>query len=374
MERSALNGKISFDAAGILQAPREISGTTMHPRVSVIVPVRNEEKYIGACLTSLLAQTYPMELYEILVLDGRSSDGSREIIRRIESASVNVRCLENPAATAPAAMNIGIRSSKGDVIIRADGHNFYPPDYIENCVKYLQETGADNVGGPWSTVAATDEFSARLVAAILTSPFGVGGCSFRTTVKEGHVETVPFGAFRRELFDRIGLFNEKLVRNQDNELNARIRSAGGKIFQTPALTTEYHPVASFAALLKQTFRNSQWHVFSMRQNIHSMGLRHLVPALFTASFLALSVAWLFTPAAGVGLMSLAAVYLLIALVSLRRSLQHGMAVLCVLPCAFWLFHMSYGLGTLAGLRYLFTAPRTVPIRAGQPVDGRALRN
>ena len=340
----------------------------MQPKVSVIVPIRNEEKYIEACLTSLLAQTYPAELYEILVADGRSSDRTRDIVRRIENKASNVRCVDNPAATAPAGMNLGIQNSNGDVIIRADGHNFYPPDYIENCVKYLRETGADNVGGPWRTVPAANTFSARLVAAILTSPFGVGDSSFRTTAKEGFVETVPFGAFRRELFDRVGFFNEKLVRNQDNELNARIRLAGGKIYQTPALTTEYHPVASYVELLKQTFRTSQWHVFSMRQNIRAMGLRHLVPAVFAATFLALSAAWLFAPLACRVLIALAAIYFLMALtVSLFRSRQHGIAVMCILPCAFWFFHMSYGLGTLVGLKYLFTAPPTLPIRAGQPV-------
>jgi cellulose synthase/poly-beta-1,6-N-acetylglucosamine synthase-like glycosyltransferase len=267
-------------------------------------------------------------------------------------------------------MNVGIRNSTGAVIIRADGHNFYPRDYIENCVEFLDKTGADNVGGPWRTVPAADTFSARLVAAILTSPFGVGNSSFRTTTKEGFVETVPFGAFRRELFERIGLFNEKLVRNQDNELNARIRQAGGKIYQTPALTTEYHPAAGFGELLKQIFRTSQWHVFSMRQNIRAMGLRHLVPAVFAATFLALSLAWLVAPLAGRVLIVLAAIYVLVAsAVALLTSRQHGIAIMCILPCAFWLFHMSYGLGTLVGLKYLFRAPPTLPIRAGQPVDG-----
>jgi glycosyltransferase involved in cell wall biosynthesis len=352
--------------------PQDVTGLArnMRPRVSVIVPIRNEESYIEACLKSLLTQTYPTTLYEILVVDGRSSDRSRDIVRTIEAGASNVRCLDNPGATAPAGMNIGIRNSGADIIIRADGHNFYPKDYIENCVKYLDRTGADNVGGPWRTVPATNSFNARLVAAILTSPFGVGDSSFRTTAKEGYVETVPFGAFRRDLFDKIGQFNERLVRNQDNELNARIRQAGGRIYQTPALTTEYHPVATFSGLLQQTFRTSQWHVFSMRQNIHAMGFRHFVPALFTATFLALSAGWLFIPSAGICLIALAAIYLLIgSAVSLSRSRQTGLAVLCALPVAFWLFHMSYGLGTLVGLKYLFKSPPALPIRAGQPADG-----
>lgn len=340
----------------------------MQVKVSVIVPIRNEEKYVEHCLKSLLAQTYPPALYEILVVDGRSSDRSREIVQSIKERASNLRCLDNPAGTAPAGMNVGIRNSTGEIIVRADGHNFYPSDYVENCVKYLSKTGADNVGGPWRTVPSSGSFGARLVAAILTSPFGVGNSSFRTTAQEGYVETVPFGAFRRELFERIGPFNEKLVRNQDNELNARIRQAGGKIYQTPALTTEYHPVASFATLLKRTFRTSQWHVFSLRQNIHSMEPRHLVPAVFAVLFVALSTASMFSSLAGLGLILLAAIYLLTGFaVSLHKSRQYGTAAVCVLPFAFWLFHMAYGLGTLAGLRYLFAAPSTIPIRTGEPV-------
>src|SRR6266571_747065 len=189
--------------------------------VSIIIPVRNEEEYIRACLQSLVEQNYPASECEIIVVDGQSSDRTREIIEEIGERNSQVRCLDNPAGIVPTAMNIGIRAARGEVIIRADGHNVYPRDYAANCVKWLEETGAENVGGPWLTVAADDSFSARLLAAILSSPFGVGNSKFRTSREEGFVDTVPFGAFRREIFERIGMYNGKLVRNQDNELNAR---------------------------------------------------------------------------------------------------------------------------------------------------------
>lgn len=195
-------------------------------KVSIVLPIRNEEPYIAACLRSLLEQTYPAEAYEVLVVDGRSSDKSREIIATFSQQFPSVKCLDNPAGIVPVAMNIGIRQARGEIIIRADGHNFYPRDYVANCVKYLKETGADNVGGPWLTVPASNTLGARLIAAMLSNPFGVGDSRFRTTRNDGFVETVPFGAYKRELFDKVGLFNEKLVRNQDNELNARICSAG----------------------------------------------------------------------------------------------------------------------------------------------------
>jgi succinoglycan biosynthesis protein ExoA len=336
---------------------------------SVVVPIRNEEKYIATCLKSLLQQSLPGDLYEIIVVDGRSSDRSKAIVEEIQRDFPNVRCLDNPAAIAPVAMNIGIRNARGQVIIRADGHNFYPPTYIENCIKYLDQTGADNVGGPWLTVPADNTFGARLVAAILSNPFGVGGSRFRTSQADGFVETVPFGAFRRELFDRIGMYNEKLVRNQDNELNARILEAGGRIYQTSALQTEYHPVATFSALLTQIFKTSQWHVFSIRENKHSMGFRHLAPAGFVLVLLALiGSSWLGRLPL-IALMSFLAVYVLAGFyVAVGRRREWGWGIVRIMPFATLCFHFVYGLGTLAGLRYLFKSPPSSPIRSGQPVN------
>jgi glycosyltransferase involved in cell wall biosynthesis len=341
---------------------------------SVVVPIRNEEKYIATCLKSLLQQSVPCDSYEIIVVDGRSSDRSREIVAEIRRDFPNVYCLDNPAAIAPAAMNIGIRNARGQVIIRADGHNFYPHTYIENCIKYLDQTGADNVGGPWLTVPADATFGARLVAAILSNPFGVGGSRFRTSQADGFVETVPFGAFRRELFDRIGMYNEKLVRNQDNELNARILEAGGKIYQTSALQTEYHPVATFIALLTQIFKTSQWHVFSIRENKRSMGFRHLAPAAFVLILLALVLFALLGPSwmgrlPPIALISFLTVYLLAGFwVGVGHRRDWGWDIVSIIPFATLCFHLAYGLGTLVGLRYLFKSPPSSPIRSGQPVN------
>jgi glycosyltransferase involved in cell wall biosynthesis len=337
--------------------------------VSVIVPIRNEERYIADCLRSLLQQTYPAASYEIIVLDGRSSDKSREIVDGLSRESPHLFCIDNPAGTAPAAMNIGIRHAQGDVIIRADGHNFYPTDYIENCVKCLEWSGADNVGGPWLTVPADNTLGARLVAAMLSNPFGVGDSRFRISSKEGFVETVPFGAFRRGVFDRVGMYNEKLVRNQDNELNARIRRAGGKIYQTSALQTTYHPVAGFLQLLKQIYRNSQWHVFSVRENAKSMGLRHFAPALFVVIFAVLIGASPVSPAAAILLASLLVGYLLTGwYFAFSKSKSYGLGLRLLFPFGCVCFHVSYGLGTLAGCRYLLTPPSAKPIRAGQEVS------
>lgn len=343
--------------------------------VSVVVPIRNEERYIAACLKSLLDQTYSSDGLEILVIDGRSSDRSREIVEEFVRRYGNVRCLDNPAAIAPAAMNIGIRNAAGRFIVRADGHTLYPSDYIENCVKYLRKTGADNVGGPCRAAPSGSSFGSQVVAAILSNPFGVGDSRFRTGNFEGFVETVPFGAFRRELFDRVGMFDEKLVRNQDNELNARIRSAGGKIYQTPALTTKYHPVGNVAVLLKQTYKTSQWHIFSVRQNPCAMGLRHFVPAAFVVVLMALLVCAVWSPLARIGLGALMFMYFSVGThFAFRRSRDWKVSIRFALPVVFLVFHIVYGLGTIAGLRYLFVSPPTNPIREGQPVPAGAAKS
>jgi glycosyltransferase involved in cell wall biosynthesis len=337
--------------------------------VSVIVPIRNEERYIQDCLQSLLRQTYPSARCEIIVLDGKSSDRSREIVDGLCRELPHLYCIDNPAGTAPAAMNIGILHAKGDVIIRADGHTVYPDDYIENCVKYLDQSGADNVGGPLLTVPADNTLGARLVAAMLSNPFGVGDSRFRVSSKEGFVETVPFGAFRREVFERVGMYNERLVRNQDNELNARIRRAGGKIYQTPALQTTYHPVAGFLQLLKQTYRNSQWHVFSVRENVKSMGLRHFAPAVFVVMCAVLIGGSPVSLVSAILLASLLAGYLLAGwYFAFSKSKSYGLGLRLLLPFACFCFHVSYGLGTLAGCRYLLMPPSGKPIRAGQEVS------
>lgn len=340
--------------------------------VSFVMPVRNEEEYIRASLQSLVEQDYPAGECEIIVVDGRSSDRTREIMEEIGKGNPLVRCLDNPAGIVPTGMNIGIRAARGEVIIRADGHNVYRQDYAVNCVKWLEQTGADNVGGPLITVAADESFSARLVAAVLSSPFGVGNAKFRTSHEEGFVDTVPFGAFRRKIFDRVGMYNEKLVRNQDVDLNARIRKAGGKIYLTPALTTSYHPVKNFQGLLKYVFKTNLWHFFSLRENRGSLGARHLAPAVFLILLLLLLPASFASVSARAFLIAMMSAYLVTGFYfSLRSKIKGYWDVALVQPFATFCFHIAYGVGTLFGLRYLFHEPPLKPIRPGLPIQEKA---
>jgi cellulose synthase/poly-beta-1,6-N-acetylglucosamine synthase-like glycosyltransferase len=344
-----------------LQAHIAMSATT--GMVSVIIPMRNEERHIVRCLQSLLEQTYFGEQYELIVVDGESSDRSVELVRQLSQSRPQIRLLSNPAAIVPIAMNLGIRSARGEIIVRADAHTVYPPNYIENCIKYLEMTGADNVGGPVITVPASQHFGAQLVAVILSNRFGVGNSQFRTGMYEGYVDTVPFGTFRKHLFSQIGFFDETLVRNQDNELNARIRAAGGRIYQTPALSTQYFPPDTFTKLVLQTYRNSQWHLFTLQRTRAALGVRHVVPACL---FCVLGVLVVLSPvstSARTALGLVLAIYFTAAIYfSIRAPRNVPAAVKIALPIAFLIFHLSYGLGTIAGLKFGARTPDASPIR------------
>jgi glycosyltransferase involved in cell wall biosynthesis len=320
-----------------------------------------------------MTQTYPAGCYEIIVVDGNSTDRSVELVRQLIEKGTQIRILSNPAGIVPSSMNLGIRSAQGEIVVRADAHTLYPKSYIQNCVHYLQTTGADNVGGPVITVAGSHTTGAQLVAAILSNRFGVGNSQFRTGMHEGYVDTVPFGAFRKELFSRIGFFDESLVRNQDNELNARIRRAGGKIYQTPVLNTQYFPPDSFFQLIRQTYRNSQWHFFTLRRTNTAFGVRHFMPAVFfcvCGLLLALSLLSLTAMApAGLGKVSWTALVVTVTIhfaagvyFSWRSPESVPLAVKVRLPIAFLIFHLTYGSGILSGLKFAFRDPDGRPIR------------
>jgi len=326
--------------------------------------MRNEEQHIAKTLESLLVQTYPRECYELIVIDGQSSDRSLEIVEDLRRSAPGIRILTNSAGIVPIALNLGILNARGEIIIRADAHTVYPSHYIETCVRCLEETGADNVGGPILTVPANGSLSARLVGAVLSNPFGVGNSRFRTSSREGLVDTVPFGTFRKELFQRIGLFNETLVRNQDKELNARIRNTGGTIYLSLALTTLYYPTDSFPTLLRQTYVNSRWHVYTFRQNAGALSTRHVLPACFAAVLITLMIGSFVTNLGLLALGCLLTIYMVAAVYFSMRIFQHNTPVLLLaLPFAFLCFHLAYGLGTMAGLRFLLQQPSTRPIKS-----------
>lgn len=209
--------------------------------LSVICPIYNEERYIGKCIESILKQDYPKDDLEVIFVDGLSTDKTREIVEQYAISYPYIRLIDNPKRIVPPAMNIGIRASKGDIIIRLDAHAIFPDNYFSELVHYLINLKADNVGGVCRTLPINDSIVCKSIASVLSSRFGMGNSHFRigaTDIME--VDTVPFGCFRRELFDRIGYFDEELTRNQDDEFNGRIIKNGGKIYLLPFLTIDYY--------------------------------------------------------------------------------------------------------------------------------------
>ena len=318
-------------------------------KVSIIIPCRNEEKYIGRCFDSIISQDYPKENLEILVIDGMSEDRTREVILEFSKRCPNIRLLENQKKITPTALNIGIRESRGEYILRADAHSIYENDYIKKCVEYLEKTGADCVGGALNTKSGSDSFVAEAISFVLSSVFGVGS-SFRTIKKEAYVDTVPFGAYRREIFDKIGFFNEKLVRNQDIELNSRIRKAGGKIFLTPEIKLIYFAPSTFKKLILQQFQNGLWNVYTQKLAPRSLSLRHFIPLFLVVGLIGGFALSPFSPFGKVLFALIFGSYLLLDLFfSINISLKKGLKYLIILLPTFFTLHFVYGLGSIWGL-------------------------
>ena len=222
------------------------------PLVTVIVPVRNEIHHIRYCLEAILGQDYPQDQLEILLVDGFSDDGTRAVLSDYVSRYSQIRLLDNPTCIVPTAMNIGIRNARGSIIVRIDARCVVEPDYVSQCVHYLRTTGAQNVGGQQRAVG--DDTVSRAIALATTSPFGIGNSKFRYSDREQMVDTVYLGAYPRSVFDQIGLYDESLVRNQDYELNHRLRKAGGTIFFTPNIRSIYYGRPSLRRLFIQYFQ------------------------------------------------------------------------------------------------------------------------
>lgn len=316
--------------------------------VSIVVPVRNEEKCLANCLQAILEQDYPSERLEVLVVDGLSTDRTPEIAAQFSDRFSNIRLLKNPQHTVSAAMNMGIRNAKGEVILRVDGHSHIERGYIAQCVLHLRTTGAQNVGGPLRVWG--EGYMGQAIAHAVTFPFGIGNSHSRYAKEERYVDTVYLGAFPRHLFDQIGLYDERLVRNQDYELNYRIRAAGGKILCTPAIRSRYYVRENLLDLAKQHFQYGFWKWKVIKKHPRSLMTRHLVPPVFV---LALLASGLLAPFARgfLHLFLLILVSYLVAsfLASLYLASRKGWLYLFILPLVFAIIHISWGLGFIWSL-------------------------
>lgn len=312
--------------------------------VSVVMPVYNEEKFLHRCLDSLLAQTFPAGEIEYILVDGGSTDRTHEIISKY-AEKLPIRLLHNSKRKVTYALNMGIEEARGTYLIRMDAHAEYDAQYIEKCVFYLQTTDADNVGGLAETVGTG--FVGEQNAQILSSRFGVGNSGFRTNAQSGYVDTVPFGAFRREIFDKIGKFDPELPRSEDNDFNSRIRAQGGKIYLANDIRFTYYCRQTVSGLLDQGIKNGNALFLTLRKNPKAMSLRHYVPFAFLMSLIIMPVlSCFFSVARWLFAAELMLYFVLDVCFSCSsKSLKAWLYKLFMYP----LFHITYGAGSVLGL-------------------------
>jgi succinoglycan biosynthesis protein ExoA len=322
--------------------------------VTVIIPIRNEEDSIHRSLDTVLAQEYPPRRMEILIADGMSNDKTREIIESLTLDHSNVKLLDNPGRIVPTGLNAALQQAKGEIIIRVDGHTTIAPDYVSQCVQTLERTQADNVGGRMN--ATGKNTFGKAVALATSTPFGVGGGRFHYSDQEEWVDTVYMGAWPRKVFEKIGLFDEELVRDQDDEFNYRLRAAGGKILLNPDIKSEYTVRSNPRSLWRQYFQYGYWKVRVLQKHPRQMRPRQFVPPLFVLSLIVsalialLPVLGLRSSVFTLPLLLICATYLLANLTaSVYTASKKGWRYLPLLPLVFAILHISYGLGFLVGL-------------------------
>lgn len=320
--------------------------------LSVIIPIYNEEKYIAKCLDSILEQDFPKEDMELLLCDGMSKDKTREIIFEYQKKYPWIQLLDNPKRIAPCAMNVGIEAAKGDIIMRLDAHASYQPDYFSVLVNGIKRLNADNVGTVCKTDVLNKTPKTLAIKEVLGNKFGVGDSTFRTGIdKEQEVETVPFGCWRREVFEKYGKYDERLVRNQDIELNKRIVRGGGKIYILPDTYCTYLARETWSALSRNNYGNGKWNILTVyyTKMFSSLSLRHFIPLLFLLSLvIPLLMAFIWWPFALISVVSLLAYTTLLSAVSIKLSVEKKLNFFYLL-ITFYVLHLSYGWGSLVGI-------------------------
>jgi len=330
------------------------------PLVSVIIACRNEERFISRCLESIFASDYSQDRLEVLVIDGCSTDGTRAVVEAWSIKHPSIRLFTNPQKITPVAFNIGVDHAKGDLIMIMSAHATYDPAAIGNCVRHSFGYNADNVGGIWKIEARESGLIADTIVVALSHPFGVGGGLYRTT--KGHdfrwVDTAAFGCYRREVFRRIGKYNEQLLRNQDLELNLRLKMSGGATLLAPDVVIHYSARTDIRTFCKHSFQDGLWVILSFAYSeIMPVSWRHLVPLAFVSSMIMFGAAAMAIKPAAYAFVAIAGLYACTNLVySLTTAIrQRKIGLLFVLPAIFTLLHLSYGFGSLWGcVKLIFT--------------------
>jgi succinoglycan biosynthesis protein ExoA len=352
--------------------------SSAQPLVSIVLPCRNEAGHIETCLQTILAQDPPGGDIEIIAADGMSTDGTREYLEEQARAHPQLRVLNNPGRIVSTGLNAAIRAARGEIIVRMDAHTMYAADYVKQCLAVMAESGADNVGGPMQTRA--DTFLEKAISAVFHSALAVGGARSHQPDYEGFVDTVIYGCWKKSVFDRVGLFDEELVRNQDDEHNLRLVRSGGRIYQSPRIRSWYHVRGSLTALFRQYMQYGYWKVLVIRKHQTPASFRHVVPGAFVGAICILTVLGMFwTPVfwavAGLTLLYAAAAVALSLVIAARTK----WTLFPALPGVVWCFHFGYGYGFLRGIFdfvVLHNAPQTQFVqltreKAAKPGPGKS---
>lgn len=325
----------------------------MNPLVSVIIPCRNEEKTIHRVLEALHQQTFPIKDMEVVIADGFSTDQTRSAIQAFSEAhpQLKVRLVDNPKRIIPAGLNTAIRAATGEYIVRMDAHSIPEPDYVARSIATLQSGVAENVGGVWDIRARDESWIARSIAAAAANPLAVGDALYRFTDKAGYVDTVPYGAYKKSLFDEIGLFDESLLANEDYEVNTRIRQAGGRIWLDPAIRCTYFARPNLRALAKQYWGYGYWKAQMLKRYPNTLRWRQALPPLFVLGLLLAAVSGFFWRPAWIVMGIVFALYLLIQLIpafSIARKLN-DLSLTFGIILATLTMHFSWGTALIVGL-------------------------
>jgi glycosyltransferase involved in cell wall biosynthesis len=330
-----------------------------YPFVTAMIVARNEEKYIEKCFRSLLEQSYPPDRYEVLIINGLSHDDTLAIAKDTENKyacreyangdkfKVQVRYLQNPKKILAAGWNLGIQQAKGEYVIRIDAHGYADKDFILKSVETMLNIGdAVCVGGSIRTEAISK--TGKVIAYVLSSPFGVGNSKFRYSQKDQYVDTVAFGLYKKSIFNEVGYFDETLKRNQDNDLHRRIRESGGKFYLNPEIKATYFPRETVKSMMKQGYQNGKWNIITFRIDKKSLSLRHLVPLGFVLGIIGCGILGVFNSIFWQLLLAVLILHLVLGLTfSLKKT--NNPNYIMQMPWLFMLLHLSYGTGSLLSI-------------------------